>query len=255
MPHPRQGTIYALIDPRDNKIRYIGKTTQSVLTRLAGHLAQPTNPAMRVWINSLALQGFTPRAKILSTVPTVQLDREEQAQIHRHAKAGHRLLNSPYYRQHLADLSAPHGHPLEASAVPAPGSSTERKVVRQLFGGLARARAAGKIPAWAVAALVVLGSPAYTTLLAVRQLLRVKPVRMLLGACIVGWPFWESGFDRVVRELLLARLPVEEWAMLWAAYVAGPLNTLAGDLVWPLLVVSALMAASAYSEMVASGDA
>lgn len=254
MSRTRQGAIYALIDPRDNKIRYIGKTTQPILNRLAGHLAQPTNPAMRVWINSLALQGLTPRIETVTTTTVARLDTEEQRQIHRHAKAGHRLLNGPYYRNHLADLIGQPALPQDLGPECRQGERLEVKVARQLFGRLAAARAERRVPAWTVAALVALGSPLFLALLILRGLLDIKLVRALLFALACALPFWESGFDRAVRDLALAWLPVEEWAALWTEYAAGPLRTLAMDSRWPLLVTSALMAGVAYSEVAKAAE-
>lgn len=100
----KTGTIYTLSDPRDGAVRYVGKTTKTLLDRLGGHLASPTNPAMRVWINALGGQGLTPHIEPVTTVPEDKLADEEGRQIRRHAKQGHRLLNSPYYHRNLADL-------------------------------------------------------------------------------------------------------------------------------------------------------
>jgi hypothetical protein len=244
-----KGTVYALIDPRDNKIRYIGKTTQPIHARLAGHLTKPTNPAMRVWINSLDLHGLAPRIEAVST-PTVEaLDGEEQRQIRRHAKEGHRLFNAPYYRSHLADLSSPPARSPKAKRGPAHQKTVHQKLARLLFGRLASARAERRAPAWAVAVLVVAGAPVFLALLILRELLSVKAVRRLLLGLMCAWPLWESGFDKAVRELLLPQLPVEECAAFWTEYTAGPLAKLATDLSWPALFASVLMAGAAYSEV------
>lgn len=41
MTTPDTGTIYALVDPRDGAVRYIGQTTKTLAERLAGHVANP----------------------------------------------------------------------------------------------------------------------------------------------------------------------------------------------------------------------
>jgi len=146
MTRTRQGAVYALIDPRDNKIRYIGKTTQPVLTRLAGHLAQPTNPAMRAWINGLSLGGMIPRVEAVATASEAQLDAEEKRQISRHLKQGHRLLNAPYYQDHVADLSRPPAAESTTRVDKAEHWPPVMGLARLAFGRLARARAAGRVP-------------------------------------------------------------------------------------------------------------
>lgn len=252
MSRSRQGTIYALIDPRDGKIRYIGKTTQTILNRLAGHIAQPTNPAMRVWINSLSLQGLTPRIEAVTTAPLEALDVEEQRQIRRHARQGHRLLNAPYYKNHLADLSGPLPQSAAPAAAAAEHEGRERRVARWLFGRLAQARAEGRVPGWTAGLIVVASSPAYLVLLALSALLASKVVLRCLLVAAWGWMLWESGFDKAVRELLLPHLPVGDVSALWATYAAGPLSTLAGDLLWPALIISAAVAGGAYDAVARS---
>jgi hypothetical protein len=53
------GTIYALVDPRDGAVRYIGQTTKTVAERLAGHIARPA-PRVGVWISELREVGLAP---------------------------------------------------------------------------------------------------------------------------------------------------------------------------------------------------
>jgi len=249
MTRTRQGAIYALIDPRDDKIRYIGKTTQPILTRLAGHLANPTNPGMRVWINGLTLGGLTPRIEVVATASEARLDAEEKRQISRHLKQGHRLLNAPYYQQHVADLSRPQ------PAEPAPQADEAQDwppamgLARLVFGGLARARAASRMPAWAAALIVVISAPLYLVLLLLRALLNTRVGIYLVLLSGVGSILWDAGFDAAVRDLLLPRLPVEEWSMLWSAYVAPPLAELAPSLCWTVLVVAVVLAGASYAEV------
>lgn len=248
MPRTATGTVYALVDPRDNTIRYIGKTEQPVHTRLGQHLAYPTNPAMRIWINVLGLQGMSPRSEVVATVPVHRLDIEEQRQIRRHAKAGHRILNSPYYHEHVDDLSngpsVPEG--------PAPAEVQERpdqRVAWHLFGALARAQAEGRVSGWAVAFIVAASTPVYFALLLLRPLLASKTGVRALLACAFGWICWESGFDRAVKDLVLARLPIGEMSALWASYGSAPMDTLASGLTWPFVIASVWMTGIAYWEV------
>jgi len=235
---PKTGTVYALIDPRDDKIRYIGKTTQPVLARLAGHLAQPTNPAMRAWIASLSLQGFIPRVESVATASEAALDAEEQRQIQRHAREGHRLFNSPYYKHHLADLNQPATRAPKVKPARARQETVERRIAWWFFGPMMQARSAGRVPAWWAFCFVVACSPLYCATVVLRHLLDVRIIRGLVLAAMCALPLWESGFDKAVRELLLVHLPLETWAALWSEYGAGPLRTFVGDMVWPTAIVS-----------------
>lgn len=243
----RQGTVYALIDPRDNKIRYIGKTEKPILARLASHLATPTNPVMRVWINALSLQGLTPRIEPIVTVPVALLEVEEKQQIERHAAEGHRLWNAPYYHQHLADLGQQPTTPTATAQFPDPA------LARWAYGPLARARLNGEAPAWLAVVTVVCGAPVFLTLLASRALLRAlfctRPGLLLLAVGGAGYTLWDVGFDAAVREVLLPQLPVAQWSEFWDAYMGGPLTKLATDSFWPLVAASTTVAGSAYAEI------
>lgn len=82
------GTIYALIDPRTNTVRYIGQTTKPIEVRLAGHLAAPA-PFVRSWIEELSFAGCTPQiSPIREDVPADQMDEAEKEEIRAHAERG-----------------------------------------------------------------------------------------------------------------------------------------------------------------------
>jgi hypothetical protein len=252
MTRTRQGTIYALIDPRDGKIRYIGKTVQPILTRLAGHLANPTNPAMRVWITGLTAAGLAPRIEAVATAAEERLDAEEQRQIAHHLKRGHRLLNSPYYQQHVADLSS---LPTSTQALRTvePGDwPPAMGLARPVFGRLARARAAGSVPAWGAGLIVVVTAPLYLALLILRALLNNRAGIRLTLAAAFGACLWDAGFDKAVRDLLLSRLPMEEWSTLWDIYVAPPLAEMAPSAVFTALFIAVLLAGGSYAEVLRS---
>lgn len=249
MTRTRQGTVYALIDPRDDKIRYIGKTTQPILKRLGGHLAKPTNPGMGVWIHGLSLRGLTPRIEVVATASEALLDAEEQRQIGRHLKQGHRLLNAPYYQQHVVDLSSPEPNEPTLPAEEVENWPPAMGLARLVFGDVARARAARRLPAWAAALIVVVTSPLYLVLLVLCAVLNTRAgIRLvLLGA--VGRMLWDAGFDAAVRDLLLARLPLEEWSMLWSVYVSPPLAEMAPSAVFTALVMAVFLAGASYAEV------
>lgn len=87
------GTVYVLIDPRDNRARYVGATTKTLKARLQGHM---THAATRVkaWIDGLATEGLAPRIEPINEgVPESQLRNLEREEITRRLIAGERLLN------------------------------------------------------------------------------------------------------------------------------------------------------------------
>jgi hypothetical protein len=91
---PKAGTVYALVDPRDNCARYVGATTQTLKARLRGHLRGPTARRVKAWIDGLAADGVTPRIEALhEDVPEANLRALETAEITRRLIAGEHLLN------------------------------------------------------------------------------------------------------------------------------------------------------------------
>ncbi|MGW2938611.1 hypothetical protein ACWDA7_44170 [Streptomyces sp. NPDC001156] len=236
MGKPTTGTIYALGDPRDGSTRYIGKTTQDPLDRLAGHLATPTNPAMRVWINALGAQGLVPEMRPLKTVSVDKLDHEEQRQIERHAKAGHRLLNAPYYHRNLTDLFAP---VLRTAA--SADSDAGDPIPTTVFGQIAADWAAGRLSGWQAAVRVVFRAP----LVPAGHLLRmtkVRAVRVLLTAVPLTFYFWTIGYGRIVRDFVFPHLPMAALGRFWGDYLARPTQTLR----WHLLAVALLYGLGSY---------
>jgi hypothetical protein len=221
---PTKGSIYTLTDPRDGTIRYVGKTTKTLPERLAGHLASPTNPAMRLWINTLASQRMLPLITLVTTAAQERLGAEEERQIRRHAGRGHRLFNAPYYHQHLNDLTAPSATRKPNVALLSSEFPTSLPAFyEKQYGALARVRITEKRTAVLVAAIVALlavGVVAY-------MLLRLRLVRFVAAASMVGLYLSGVGFDRLVREQLLPRLPVERIVALWDAYLAHPLMLVA----------------------------
>lgn len=219
------GTIYTLTDPRDDRIRYVGKTTKTATERLAGHLASPSNPAMRVWINALALQGLTPRIRTIATPSIDRLAAEEEKQIAAHARAGHRIFNAPYYHQNLADLYLSPKASAAARAANEPPKNQIDQYAHTAYGPLAAERAAGLKSAGRTAAEVVVRAP-FLALLYCWATLNVKPVRALFFTGIAAAGLWEVGFDHLVREQVLPRLPVHEALAFWREYLERPATNL-----------------------------
>src|SRR5579859_6241131 len=65
--------IYALVDPRDGAVRYVGKTTQVLLMRLRQHVrtarAHGTGRGCAVWIREVLDWGLRPTIELLESVP------------------------------------------------------------------------------------------------------------------------------------------------------------------------------------------
>lgn len=61
--------IYALFDPRNNSIRYVGKTTNRCSERLRCHVWDRRRSHKRNWIQSLLAIGLLPRLEIIEAVP------------------------------------------------------------------------------------------------------------------------------------------------------------------------------------------
>lgn len=88
------GTVYALVDPRDGRERYIGQTTRTLAERLQGHSGGSTSPRVRSWMAELREAGLGPLiTAIRENVPAGDLRAAEHEEITRIIAAGGTLLN------------------------------------------------------------------------------------------------------------------------------------------------------------------
>jgi hypothetical protein len=88
------GTVYALIDPRYDLIRYIGQTAGPLRVRLGHHLSDARRPGAGGWIADVLAAGLLPVcAPVRVDVPTDQLLAAESAEIARHLLEGWPLVN------------------------------------------------------------------------------------------------------------------------------------------------------------------
>ncbi|MFJ6073685.1 hypothetical protein ACIQFU_23060 [Streptomyces sp. NPDC093065] len=251
MSKQQTGTIYTLADPRDSSIRYVGQTKQDPLERLAGHLASASNPAMRVWLNALALQGLTPRIEAIATPLIDRLDDEEQRQIQHHADAGHRLFNAPHYHRHIADLykaAAPAPAVLKRDDVAA-GKVDE--YAHRVYGDIAAARVAGKLTRGQAITKVLLRVPGVVAVFVWHTLASLTPMRWAAQSALAGWALWVIGFDHLVQDKVLPHLPIEQASEFWHEYLQRP----AINLVLLYLAGSVLAALAAYSSVRQSAEA
>src|SRR5438445_11316163 len=86
-------TVYALLEPDDEEIRYVGVTCQTLEKRLQWHLIAPANTHLVTWLANLQRKGKVPRIKaLIENIPNpVSAKRIEEEQIALHK--GFRLLN------------------------------------------------------------------------------------------------------------------------------------------------------------------
>jgi hypothetical protein len=82
--------IYALIDPRDNEVRYVGRT-EDPENRLEEHISQHRD-GMREWVEELADIDLAPRLRILEIQPCYGW-RAERYWIQFYLSNGAALLN------------------------------------------------------------------------------------------------------------------------------------------------------------------
>lgn len=86
--------IYALVDPRDNSIRYVGVTT-NLEERYFAHLGQTEATAnKREWMKSLRAEGLAPRMFVIETTTGKHAQEDEKWWVAELESDGHPLLNA-----------------------------------------------------------------------------------------------------------------------------------------------------------------
>ena len=98
----RTFSIYALIDPRDNGVRYVG-LTEYPDERLKQHIQRDGNIPKRQWITELSQLGLSPLMQTIEIVQTLSAAFEREGHwIHHYIHAGAKLVNirSPYSINH-----------------------------------------------------------------------------------------------------------------------------------------------------------
>ena len=75
--------IYKLLDPKTKEIKYIGKTINSLETRLIGHMTQlilsnPRFSEKNEWISSLLKEGYCPIIELIELVNEKQSKEKEK---------------------------------------------------------------------------------------------------------------------------------------------------------------------------------
>jgi hypothetical protein len=96
---PRCYWIYALVDPRNDEVRYIGQSLNPY-KRLSEHLYPMDSRNKQQWIGELAVAGLKPRIGIIESAQTVDTARDsEQYWISYCLRLGARLLNDPRFER------------------------------------------------------------------------------------------------------------------------------------------------------------
>ena len=70
--------IYALRDPRDGQVYYVGKSNVPRLRYMAHLEDKDTNAHKAAWIDDLAAAGFKPQMDILEAVPLSEWQQAEK---------------------------------------------------------------------------------------------------------------------------------------------------------------------------------
>ena len=86
--------IYKLIDPIDERIRYVGMTINSLKQRLKSHRNEKSKSHKSAWVNSLKKNGLAPKIELIETVNSYKLACEKETYwIDKLKKDGHNLTN------------------------------------------------------------------------------------------------------------------------------------------------------------------
>ena len=98
--------IYGLADPRDNRIRYVGKTKTFLSYRLYQHIRESkTSKSYRArWIRGLLSEGYEPRIVLICSVAEDKASQMEYWLIHRFDYEVGPLVNHEIVEEHLQEL-------------------------------------------------------------------------------------------------------------------------------------------------------
>lgn len=88
--------VYALIDPRDGAVRYVG-CTNNPEHRIADHICEArtkeTNQGKKRWILSILADGLRPVMEVLQKTDDLSWEEDESRWIQVHRETGAELLN------------------------------------------------------------------------------------------------------------------------------------------------------------------
>lgn len=87
--------IYTLIDPRDDKVRYVGATL-NIKATVSRHISQPVNKKKTAWIAELKSQKLRPRIEVVDTATVPTRLEVERKWVSHYLRLGADLLNWEY---------------------------------------------------------------------------------------------------------------------------------------------------------------
>lgn len=85
-------SVYALLDPDTEEIRYIGQTCQALAKRLFWHVQKPSNYLLDDWMTELRKKGKSPIIRLLDSATTRQAAKNKERALIGQCR-GSRLLN------------------------------------------------------------------------------------------------------------------------------------------------------------------
>lgn len=88
--------VYALIDPRDNEVRYVGSTTRPLQIRLMAHMHEGSGRAKVDWINELREVELMPSIVELERVTARSRLEAETKWAQHYLALGARLTNGKF---------------------------------------------------------------------------------------------------------------------------------------------------------------
>ena len=87
-------TIYVLVDPRDNQVRYVGATNNPARLLKSHFLTKDDNQAKNNWFAELALNGQEPMLKVLEVTEDKEVaNQRETYWIMHYIRSGAKLTN------------------------------------------------------------------------------------------------------------------------------------------------------------------
>ena len=124
--------IYALVDPRDDTIRYVGETADPE-KRLMRHIMRSKTACMREWIGELRAVDKAPRMRIVEVLDYEYSIIAEQHWIHHYLDLGANLLNTSFRKSYRLYTPLPLSYKYKDIISPKEGQIQRRKDAKAAF--------------------------------------------------------------------------------------------------------------------------
>lgn len=101
------GAVVEMIDPRDGQVRHITALWGNVQTEGTRILRYPTNTGVKAWAESLQRDGVQPKFVAVREFGQDEQHSSDavQERIELAVAQGHRVLNHPYWQEHMKDFA------------------------------------------------------------------------------------------------------------------------------------------------------